>query len=308
MDIIFDIETDGLLENVTKIHCLSYLNLSTNKIISLTSYAEIIELFNSPSLKTIIGHNIILYDIPVLEKILKIKIKQRAIDTLGLSWYLYPDRNRHGLEYWGDDLGVKKPTISDWSNLDIQEYKHRCESDVRINTLLFTKEMGYLNKLYEKDVDRIINYISFKLDCAREQEEVKCKINKGLVKKSLKELEDLREQKTEIIKRVMPKKVIFKTVSKPQKMYLKNGSLSSLGEKWMSLLQSQNLPQDYDNSVSYVISEEVGNPNSKDQLKDWLFSIGWKPITFEYRVNKAGETKEVPQIYNKIGVDRKSVV
>ena len=162
--------------------------------------------------------------------------------------------------------------------------------------------MGYLNKLYEKDVDRIINYISFKLDCAREQEEVKCKINKELVKKSLKELEDLREQKTEIIKRVMPKKVIFKTVSKPQKMYLKNGSLSSLGEKWMSLLQSQNLPQDYDNSVSYVISEEVGNPNSKDQLKDWLFSIGWKPITFEYRVNKAGETKEVPQIYNKIGV------
>lgn len=32
-------------------------------------------------------------------------------------------------------------------------------------------------------------------------------------------------------------------------------------------------------------------------LKSWLSSLGWEPRTFEYRKNKAGEVKAIPQIY-----------
>ena len=123
MRIIMDIETDGLLENVTKIHCLSYLNIDTDdKIVTLVDYNEMKKLLSQDNLE-ICGHNIIRYDIPVLEKLLNIKIKARLIDSLALSWYLYPMKKKHGLEQWGDELGVKKPEIEDWTNLKIADYK-----------------------------------------------------------------------------------------------------------------------------------------------------------------------------------------
>ena len=100
MEVILDIETDGLLENVSRIHCLSYQVLGQDEIRSLTNTQDIKNFLLQDNL-TIIGHNIIRYDIPVLEKLLQIKINAKLIDTLALSWYLYPDRDKHGLEQWG---------------------------------------------------------------------------------------------------------------------------------------------------------------------------------------------------------------
>jgi len=37
MKYIFDLETDGLLENVTKIHCIVLKNIETNEILKLTT-------------------------------------------------------------------------------------------------------------------------------------------------------------------------------------------------------------------------------------------------------------------------------
>ena len=82
-----DIETDGLLENVSKIHCLSYLIVEEgkdHKIITLTKYEDMRKLLLQKNLE-ICGHNIVRYDVPVLEKLLGIKITARLIDTLGLS-------------------------------------------------------------------------------------------------------------------------------------------------------------------------------------------------------------------------------
>ena len=162
MRIMMDIETDGLLENVTKIHCLSYLNIDTegNDVITLLDYEEMKELLLQDNLE-ICGHNIIRYDIPVLEKILNIKVGCRLIDTLGLSWYLYPMKKKHGLEQWGEKLGVEKPKIKDWSNLRLKDYIHRCESDVEINKLLFLKQLNYLAILYSSELVQINNLINF---------------------------------------------------------------------------------------------------------------------------------------------------
>ena len=62
-NIIFDIETNGI--NATKIHCLSYNNLDTNKRDSLTSYDDMREFLLKPNI-TLIGHNVVRYDIPQL--------------------------------------------------------------------------------------------------------------------------------------------------------------------------------------------------------------------------------------------------
>lgn len=298
---VFDIETDGLLETVTLIHCLSYKIVENGEEISkgsLTDYNEIIDFITNQ--ETLVGHNITRYDIPVMEKILEINVSARLIDTLALSWYLYPLRLKHGLELWGDELGVAKPVITDWQNLAIGDYIHRCESDVEINTLLYSQQLSYLLNLYSADNDKInnlINYLGFKLECAREQEEVRCKIDVELVRKSLAELTTLKNEKVGNLILAMPRDIKFKHVSKPNKMYKKDESLSVAGLKWLNLLAEQELPEDYDDTVMVQISDELGNPGSTIQLKNWLNTLGWEPITFEYRKNKAGEIKQVPQVY-----------
>lgn len=296
-----DIETNGLLDTVTKIHCLSYKDIDNenSSIKSLVDYTEIKHFLQQENL-TICGHNIVRYDIPVLEKLLDIKIKAKLIDSLALSWYLYPTRINHGLEYWGDDLGVKKPIILDWNNLNIEDYIHRCESDVEINSLLFSKQLNYLTQLYNNDttqIDNLINYLVFKLDCAKEQEEVGCKVDRELINNSLIELKALKEIKTNTLINAMPKQIEYKKVKKPNKMTKVDGNISVAGENWLTLLSDNNLPEDYNEVIMAKISEEQGNPSSTEQLKDWLFSLGWKPITFEYRKNTKNEIKKVPQIY-----------
>jgi len=74
---------------------------------------------------------------------------EACADTLGLSWVLFPERVRHGLDPWGEDLGVIKPKVTDWENLTYEEYKHRCQEDVQINWLLWQKIKGKLGELYE---------------------------------------------------------------------------------------------------------------------------------------------------------------
>lgn len=300
MRIVLDLESDGLLEAVTKIHCLCYYDLDLKKYISLTTYQQIKDLLATENL-TIICHNVIRYDVPVLEKILSIKITARLIDTLALSWYLYPLRPKHGLEKWGEELGVAKPEIKDWSNLSLADYVHRCTEDVKINVLLYNKQMAYLGMLYEYDeskINSIINYLCYKMQCAREQEEIGCKIDVQLVNTSLEELNVMKQEKINTLIAAMPKNIKYKLVSKPKKCEKQDGSISSAGAKWYELLEEHNLPIDYTEDVRVKILEEDGNPASSSQLKDWLYSLGWEPINFEYRKSTKGEVNKVPQIYN----------
>src|SRR5580765_7832111 len=189
---VFDLEANGLLETVTKIHCVcTHIVDTTTKTVvktSLTDYESMRQFFLDS--EVLVGHNIIRYDIPVAEKVLGIKVGARLIDTLGLSWYLFPLRVIHGLDSWGKDFYIEKPPILDWEGLPVEEYVHRCSEDVRINVALFKVQKDYLRDIYkeDKDMDRIMNYLSFKLDCAREQEQVKWRVDRRYCENNLETL------------------------------------------------------------------------------------------------------------------------
>lgn len=299
----FDVETDGLYKEATKIHCLSYEIYENSTLIesgSLTNYLDIYRFVSSQ--ETLVGHNIIVYDIPVLEKILGQKIPShiRLIDTLALSWYLFPTRAKHGLEIWGEEFGVPKPVIEDWSNLTIEEYIHRCEEDVKITSKLFIKELEYLSNLYEGQTEKInflIDYLSFKMDCIREQQEEECTVDLEALNSFVCHLEDMKAEKFNALQEAMPLNIKYKTISKPSNLFKKDGNLSVRGIKWLNILEEYNLPLDYEEDVRVIKSSEQGNPDSPAQVKDWLFSLGWQPAVFEERINTAGEVKQVPQVY-----------
>lgn len=294
---VFDIETNGLIENATKIHCLCARQFRGDVItnITLTNPDEIKNfVLNEPVL---VGHNIKRFDVPVLEKLLGIQINARLIDTLGLSWYLYPERLKHGLEEWGENFGIPKPPIVDWNNEPVEVYIHRCTEDVKINEKLFDIQIDYLNKIYDsKDVPRIIGYLMFKLDCAREQEEVRWKLDIEKCQTNLDWLVKEAEKKVELLSEIMPKTYTYRPASIPKVMYKKDGTLSSNGQKWMNLLKEHNLPEYHIGTIKVKTGENKGNPGSFQQIKDWLDSLGWKPQTFKYVKEPDGSQRKIPQI------------
>ena len=69
MRLLFDIEADGLLLTISKIHCIVIYNIDTNKT---TQYGpeligEAIQYLKQADV--LIGHNLIGYDLPALWKI-----------------------------------------------------------------------------------------------------------------------------------------------------------------------------------------------------------------------------------------------
>ena len=142
---VFDIETNGLLDVLDKIHVLSYMG-TDGQVHYMHDYDHMRTFFETADV--LIGHNIIRFDIPAVEKVLGVKVKARLVDTLALSWYLNHDRPKHGLEGYGEDYGVPKPVIKDWDSLTPEDYAHRCNEDVKINTRLWVDLQNKLRRLY----------------------------------------------------------------------------------------------------------------------------------------------------------------
>lgn len=139
MTLIFDIETDGLLENLTKIHSLVIFDTEENLLfsccskvksllgeeiaedgVSLTYYSIETGLSMLMDAEEISGHNIVKFDIPAIQKLYPdFKPKGKIFDTLLMSKLVYPDigekddilmrkqqfpsklRGRYSLKAWG---------------------------------------------------------------------------------------------------------------------------------------------------------------------------------------------------------------
>ena len=300
--IIFDVESNGLLEEATKIHCLSFVDTKAdapydNTVITYHDYDDMRDLLKRE--KHLLGHNIIRYDIPLLEKILDIKIDARLYDTLPMSWVMNPSRGKHGLDSFFPDFGIEKPKIDDWENLSRDDYAHRCEADVQITYALWDNLLKRFLTLYKdkKDLDKFFRYLEFKMDCAKEAEQHGWKVNVEFAKECAAKLTELQDQKVAELSEVMPMRKLYRVQSKPKVCFKKDGSVSSHGSRWFSLLDEHGLPDTYEGDVTVVRGVEEANPNSTEQVKEWLTSLGWKPCTFKYTKNKeTGEEKAVEQI------------
>lgn len=286
---VIDVEADALLDTISKIHCLSYAIIEHGKVISRGSfihYDDMITLLLEQ--EVIVGHNIISYDIPALEKILGITILSECIDTLGLSWCLAPLRARnHSLEAWGVTFGIKKKEITDWNSLPVKEYVERCEIDVDINTRLFLSQLSILDELYDSQYMEFVRYVTFKMVCLRDQEQEGILLDKYLCEKTKLHLESEMIQKITKLQSAMPHTLGTLTKTKPSVMYKKDGTLSESGHNWFNTLSALSLSPDTQEI------RELPNPTSPDQLKEWLFSLGWVPKT--YKLSKStGE--QIPQV------------
>lgn len=291
--VVFDAEGDGL--RPTKFYCLSFHDHLGQKG-TFTNYNDIRRFFEQ--YEVYIGQNIIRWDIPQLFRVIGIKRPEDRIDTLGLSWYLEPERKRNSLEDFGKDFGVPKVVIRDWENLSLEEYIARCERDVEITVRKFKEQLSHLQEIYTKPVDlnRFLKYIDSKLHQAFLAEESKWRLNVERCKESIGVLEREREAKTKALAAAMPPVPIKKIYERPKRYINSDGQLSLLGQRWEDRIKSRGLAEGYDGPVEEVVGYDPPNPGSTDQVKSWLFSLGWKPRIFKEVVRADGSKGEVPQI------------
>lgn len=150
--LIFDIETDGLYEDVTRCWVICIKDVGRGSVVERYwgeveggSFPE--DLPRSGSIRDaldklseagqIIGHNIIGYDIPALKKLYGFEPKGKVTDTLVLSRLFQPDRaGGHSLAAWGERLGFPKGDYHDWTNLN-KEMVEYCEQDVNVTAKLY---------------------------------------------------------------------------------------------------------------------------------------------------------------------------
>ena len=298
--VLFDGEGDGL--KPTKFHCLSYV---TSKGVrgTVTDYADYRRLFQE--YRCFVGHNIIRWDIPNLIRVTGIEIPEQSlcVDTLALSWTLSPLRRGHGLEDIGQDYGIAKPVVHDWSDQPLEVYTNRCQQDVEINLKEWGKQLALLTELYDDPEDLVsyLKYLQFKMECARLQEESGWKLDVDNTRRALNEFVKEREAKLRDLSAVMPKVARWDTKSPPSRMLKADGEPSELAKRWFLFLDGQGLPRDHGEPVDYVVGYDEPNPGSTHQIKDWLTSLGWKPRTFKYVKEKDGSLRAIPQINKEHG-------
>ena len=138
--IVFDIEANGLNPDKVWVIVAHELDTQETKVFSGSTLYD----FNTyiqdlhGDVYELIGHNIIDYDIPVLERILGTDFGScNVTDTLVLSRLADPQREGgHSLENWGQLLGCPKGEHNDWDNYS-QEMVEYCKQDVLVNVKVY---------------------------------------------------------------------------------------------------------------------------------------------------------------------------
>ena len=270
MDLVFDIETDDL--NATKVWCIVAQDPLTGDIFKFTP-DELQKGYEFlATADTLIGHNIIGFDIPMIHKFSDVDLsKIPVIDTLVLSRLFNPTREGgHSLENWGYKLGFNKIDFNDYLNYS-QEMLDYCVRDVQLNTQVF-KELRKESKGFSKDsieleqgVARIIKQQEtngFKFDI----------LHAELLLAELREKKQAIED--EVQKTFKPKWVDSKLVTPYIK---KDGQLSKRGltdEEYTNCLNTSN----YNPFMRKTLQEF--NLGSRKQIGEYLIDFGWKPDRF----------------------------
>lgn len=105
--LVFDAETDGLLETVENVHCV--IGTDANSRETYESKGEFLQELDK--YEVLAGHNIIGYDLPMLKLMYDWEPKAHVIilDTLWMSRMYWPDlEGGHSLGAWGERLGNPK--------------------------------------------------------------------------------------------------------------------------------------------------------------------------------------------------------
>ena len=153
--LVFDLESNGLYDTVTEIFCVVIHDIGLQQTFTYGPDCIADALTHLATADVLIGHNILFYDIPVLQKLHQFACKSRIIDTLVCTRLIWPKevlynlddeqypqvpKNLKGaasLKAWGWRLADHKIDFKDFSEYS-QEMLDYCVQDVNVTRKLWS--------------------------------------------------------------------------------------------------------------------------------------------------------------------------
>lgn len=216
-----------------------------------------------------IGHNVVNYDLPVVERLIGHGIisKDQVEDTYIMSlMYNFDIPNGHSLEAWGVRLGFPKISFNDFSKFS-KEMLEYCKQDVLLTSALYTflssRKAAPLKALQlEQDVAillREMHHNGFPFDNEKAKEIL------AEVTLRLQTLDD------EIRKSFPPKS---RQTEERFAKTTKEGGVSRVGLKWYK----GDIERDFTPDAPFCVLEwDEFNPGSVKQMVEKLADAGWRP-------------------------------
>jgi DNA polymerase-1 len=264
MRCIWDIETDGLKPTV--IWCLCAIKDGEMYTLEMPTKEMVEELFSDVTEH--VGHNIINYDIPAIERLLGVNVTGDVTDTLVLSRLYNPQLDGgHSLDAWGQRLKFPKGDYNDWTALTPEMLEY-CKQDVRVTE----QTLAFLEKALEPFGDTSIDL----------EHRVQCAINKQITngwlldqRKAFDLIAELKEKQNEVKEQVQQAFTPLPTfVKEIVPKFKKDGNLSTVGLKFLGD-EWQNVAGPFSR-----IDWPEFNLASRQQIGRYLKLFGWKPDKF----------------------------
>tara|TARA_R100000231_G_scaffold2827_3_gene5181 strand:- start:839 stop:2584 length:1746 start_codon:yes stop_codon:yes gene_type:complete len=268
--IIFDIECDSLKPTV--IWCIVAKDMDEDdvKVFGPECINKGINYLQSADI--LVGHNIIGFDLPVIERLHDVKFTNEIIDTLVLSRLFQPIReNGHSLKTWGYRVNFnKKEQPIDFSEYspDMLDY---CKQDVLLNEKVYWALIEEARGFSPQSIK--LEHEVAKLMAM--QEENGFKFDEKQATLLLAELQTKMQETTdEVQKTFKPKWVDIKEITPKLK---KDGNLSKSGltnEEYEKILTTGDMQP--------FMRQELRefNLGSRKQIGEYLIDFGWQPERF----------------------------
>lgn len=272
MRVVLDIEADGLLDTVSRVWVIvtkdidtGVLNVFTGEDLTNGKFKTFAE-----SIRYVIGHNIIEYDLPVLDRILGIRIPNEYVcDTYVMSQLHWQQRpNGHSLEAWGNKFQYPKIKFNDFSQFSSEMVAY-CTNDVELNTKVYE----YLRDQMKEGWDEALKLEHEMAFICREMHENGFKFDIEAARKLEAELNGLLSGLDERIRCSFPPRL------RPLREVTPKLTLSGT-------ISRANIPRDFGLDFTCLTAgspftwcEVVEfNAGSPKQVIERLNEFGWKPV------------------------------
>ena len=296
MRLVFDIETNGLLDSLDKVWMICAHDLDTGKDYQfcddekdLPNVKEGLKLLASAD--TLIGHFILGFDLFALKKVYGWFPEKNItlMDTLLMSQILNYKRfnnGKHNLDTWGESLGQKKPEHEDWLNYS-PEMLHRCKEDVAINVKVYNHLMQELKNLPVSKKDSVKKSLRDEHDtllfCSMARE-TGWRFDTDSANKLLQQMEASMKVIEDKINPRLEYKVKKVDAEPKEPVYIKNGNYAAHTASWFDID-----PANGKEDLPYIlgpysriefIMPDIGNIES---VKELLTSLGWVPDDWNWK-------------------------